>query len=277
MFTFILPSISLWKGVKRSSPHYFIQVCKTSQWDPVGKSQRDFLHLDECIVVDKDDSICGHASKQDAHLFNRSNPRGILHRAFSVFLFNMDGKLLLQQRASGKVTFPNVWTNTCCSHPLHGYTPSEIDDEIAVSTGNVGGIKAAALRKLNHELGIHPNQIIDLKYLTRLHYCAADNENNVTVNELDDSWGEHEIDYILFTQVSNDLIIKPNDEEVQDVKFVTLEELQTMMLPSSGLAWSPWFRIIVDKFLKYWWENLEETLRTDIFCDYRTIHRFDPI
>lgn len=56
--------------------------------------------------------------------FNAAQPEGILHRAFSVFLFDDRGRLLLQQRASSKITFPDVWTNTCCSHPLHGYSPS---------------------------------------------------------------------------------------------------------------------------------------------------------
>ena len=56
--------------------------------------------------------------------FEDGQPRGQLHRAFSVFLFNSQNKLLLQQRAASKITFPKVWTNTCCSHPLHGYTPT---------------------------------------------------------------------------------------------------------------------------------------------------------
>jgi hypothetical protein len=58
--------------------------------------------------------------------FEAGQPRGLLHRAFSVFLFNSDNKLLLQQRAASKITFPKVWTNTCCSHPLHGYNPTGV-------------------------------------------------------------------------------------------------------------------------------------------------------
>jgi isopentenyl-diphosphate Delta-isomerase len=53
--------------------------------------------------------------------------KGMLHRAFSVFIFNSKGELLLQQRASEKITFPDYWTNTCCSHPL--YTPDELPEE----------------------------------------------------------------------------------------------------------------------------------------------------
>jgi isopentenyl-diphosphate delta-isomerase type 1 len=65
-----------------------------------------------------------------------------------VFLFNSEGKLLLQQRAAEKITFPKVWTNTCCSHQLYGYAPSEVDDPKAISSGMVEGAKAAAVRKV---------------------------------------------------------------------------------------------------------------------------------
>lgn len=121
--------------------------------------------------------------RYDSHVFNHGAPKGILHRAFSVFLFNeevpcpdspyisfhtlmhpnlrshsppshlfilcvcVQGKLLLQQRASSKITFPSVWTNTCCSHPLHGYTPTEVTHQsihitlcsISHAMGGVGG------------------------------------------------------------------------------------------------------------------------------------------
>jgi isopentenyl-diphosphate delta-isomerase len=56
--------------------------------------------------------------------FEEGQPHGLLHRAFSVFLFNSENKLLLQQRAASKITFPKVWTNTCCSHPLYGHSPT---------------------------------------------------------------------------------------------------------------------------------------------------------
>ena len=87
-------------------------------------------------------------------------------------------------------------------------------------------------------------------------------------------WGEHEIDYILFIRAKVD--VKPNPEEASDVKYVTLAELQTMMAPSSGLLWSPWFRIIVEKFLIKWWKSLDAALTTDKFLEVKTIHRFEP-
>ena len=86
------------------------------------------------------------------------------------------GRLLLQQRASSKITFPSVWTNTCCSHQLIGFEPTEVDGPDDVASGAVPGAKRAAVRKLKHELGIEPAELPleSFKYLTRLHYWAAD-------------------------------------------------------------------------------------------------------
>lgn len=234
-------------------------------------SQLDIMNKDMCIQVDDNDHIIAYKSKYDAHTFNQQQPNGLLHRAFSVFLFNTKNELLLQQRSHTKITFPSVWSNTCCSHPLNGQIPNEIDDSYSVSTGNVNGIKAAAVRKLQHELGIDGNQIHidDIKYITRIHYCSADTS---TYNEKEAPWGEHEIDYILF--VRKDITITPNIEEVDDVKYVTLRELQAMISPSSGLLWSPWFRIIVDRLLGAWWDDLSDTLTTDKHVELDKIHRF---
>jgi len=103
--------------------------------------------------------------------------RGLLHRAFSVFLFNRENKLLLQQRAESKITFPMLWTNTCCSHPL--YHDAELDMD------NNMGVKRAAQRKLYQELGIMPAQVpLDqFHFLTRIHYKAPSQGGE---------WGEHE-------------------------------------------------------------------------------------
>lgn len=105
--------------------------------------------------------------------------RGLLHRAFSVFLFDDQNRLLLQQRASEKITFANMWTNTCCSHPLG--IPGETGVELGES---IEGAKRAAQRKLDHELGIKKEQVpLDkFHFLTRIHYKAPS----------DGKWGEHE-------------------------------------------------------------------------------------
>lgn len=76
------------------------------------------LMEERCIVLDNDDKYVRDGSKKECHLMTNIN-KGLLHRAFSVFLFDPEsGKLLLQRRAAEKITFPNMWTNTCCSHPL---------------------------------------------------------------------------------------------------------------------------------------------------------------
>lgn len=108
------------------------------------------LLKEECILVDENDRVIGSESKKNCHL-NSNIRAGMLHRAFSVFLFNTKGELLLQQRATAKITFPECFTNTCCSHPL--YHPSELEEE-----GNVG-VRRAAQRKLKHELGIPNDQV----------------------------------------------------------------------------------------------------------------------
>lgn len=104
---------------------------------------------------------------------------GLLHRAFSVFLFNNQNELLLQQRATEKITFPDMWTNTCCSHPLG--VPGETGDDLETA---IQGVKRAAQRKLDQELGIKKEQvpIENFKFLTRIHYLAPS----------DGKWGEHE-------------------------------------------------------------------------------------
>jgi farnesyl-diphosphate farnesyltransferase len=239
-------------------------------WTGEGMTQDDFMKKDQCILCDENDKIVGNCSKYEAHVFDTKNVRGKLHRAFSVFLFNSEGKLLLQQRAESKVTFPRVWTNTCCSHPLYGYNPCEVDDDEAIATGTVMGAKNAAIRKLKQELGIENVDITKFKFLTRLHYWAAD----VVTHGKESPWGEHEVDYILFMQA--DVKCLPNPDEVMDVKYVSLDELRAQMDPSSGLLWSPWFRIIVENFLPHWWNNLNETLTTNKFVDVKSIHKFDP-
>lgn len=140
-------------------------------------SQSDFMERDTVLVLSDNDEVIGSASKKESHQFTPKNPRGILHRAFSVFLYDLSTQeILLQQRASTKITFPNVWTNTCCSHPLHGMDVNEVDAPEDVMDGTVKGVKAAAVRKLEHELGIQVGQLPmdSFKFLTRLHYWAAD-------------------------------------------------------------------------------------------------------
>ena len=110
------------------------------------------MQKDACITVDGADNILGSANKYDSHRFTAEQPRGLLHRAFSVFLFSPDGRMLLQQRARSKITFPGVWTNTCCSHPLHGQALNEVDGPEDVASGAVLGAKVRAVPCLHARL-----------------------------------------------------------------------------------------------------------------------------
>ncbi|KAG1352328.1 hypothetical protein G6F62_002717 [Rhizopus arrhizus] len=203
-----------------------------------------------CIVIDENDKRIGADSKKTCHLMSNIND-GLLHRAFSVFLFDSQNRLLLQQRASEKITFPDMWTNTCCSHPLN--TPSELVEE------NQLGVRTAAQRKLEHELGIPPEQVPleKFKYLTRIHYVAPS----------DGQWGEHEIDYILFMKADVTLSLNPN--EIRDIKYVTPQELQEMFR-DPNIPMTPWFKLICNTFLFKWWNQIE-TIETAEQDD--TIHR----
>ena len=234
------------------------------------ENQMSYMSLEKLVLVDNDDVYIGKDSKKNAHTFDHSYPRGKLHRAFSVFLFNSQGKLLIQQRAKDKITFPGVWSNTCCSHPVIDILPNEVDDQFDIRSGKVDGIKNAAIRKLKHELGINTINKYDIKYLTRLHYWAAD----IQTHGKDSCWGENEIDYILFIVKDVDHTI--NQEEIKETRYISCGDLVKMMDLQSGYSWSPWFRIIADKFLPNWWSNLSQTMNTDKYTVYDTIYRFDP-
>jgi isopentenyl-diphosphate delta-isomerase len=148
--------------------------------DPV----QEALLSEPCILVNTEDEVLGEASKRECHLMQ--NGSSLLHRAFSLFVFNDKAELLLQQRSDSKITFPNMWTNTCCSHPL------AVDGETEAREG--WGARRAAQRRLEIELGVKACQAKpeDILYLTRILYQSPS----------DGQWGEHELDYILFLRVS---------------------------------------------------------------------------
>merc|ERR1712002_1193493 len=103
------------------------------------------LLAERCIVVNEKDEAIGGASKKECHLWTNISTNNLLHRAFSVLLFNSNNEMLIQQRSEAKITYPNHWTNACCSHPLS--TQAEMMDEGAM------GVKTAAQRRLAYELG----------------------------------------------------------------------------------------------------------------------------
>ncbi|POM71381.1 Isopentenyl-diphosphate delta-isomerase [Phytophthora palmivora] len=199
--------------------------------------QLEFMK-EQIVQVNEQDSVVGPISKKDAHIHD-----GVLHRAFSVFVFNSKNELLIQKRASEKITFPSFWANTCCSHPL--FTEGELEDGL--------GVKRAAIRKLEHELGIPTSTFAldDLAYVSTVMYKAASDAN----------WTEYEMDHILFArgEVSLDNV---NKNEVEQVEFIARENLPTLLSDSTRKL-SPWFHLIGSNLLPHWWDNLDAMLVKD--------------
>ncbi|XP_076165738.1 isopentenyl-diphosphate delta isomerase [Ptiloglossa arizonensis] len=207
---------------------------------------------ERCILVDELDKPIGEATKRDCHTVN-SKGQVLLHRAFSVFLFNSTGDLLLQKRSANKITFPNYYTNTCCSHPL-AEIPGETEEHEAI------GIRRAAQRRLSYELGIPSSQVqpSDFLYLTRIHYHAANGY-----------WGEHEIDYVLFAQKDN-ITLNPNPDEISELHWVSRSECN-QFVEKLNSPLTPWFKLILKHKLPLWWDNLHALEKMQ---DHKTIQRF---
>jgi geranylgeranyl diphosphate synthase type I len=205
------------------------------------------LMAEAIILTDEWDQVQGPGSKIAAH-----RGVGAYHRAFSVLLFDKQNRLLLQRRASDKVTFPDVWANSCCSHPLH--SDEEMDEKDAV------GSKRAAVRKLEQELGILPEQVpLDsFHFITKMRYSARMNE----------TWIEREIDHILVIQADVDL--NPNPNEISEVKWVTEEELEAMLIDEDNTAGviAPWFRCIAARVMNEgWWNAIGDNEALDGLVD----------
>lgn len=198
-------------------------------WDATQQA----LLAEECILVNEQDNEIGSATKGLCHRM----PGWRRHRAFSVFLFDETGRLLLQQRAACKITFPLRWSNTCCSHPLA--TAQERVREDAL------GVRRAAVRKLGHELGIAGVDVPleGFHCVARISYCAVCD---------DPHWGESELDYILFLQVPAPRLCL-NTNEVRDVRYLRREDLAAELRREDL---SPWFRAIAVSLLPVWWDAL---------------------
>jgi len=213
-----------------------------------GKSDDDALDpfqesllKEECILVNENDQELGSASKRICHLKDDRTHKAPLHRAFSLFIFNNENQLLMQQRSDTKVTFPGLWTNTCCSHPL--FTNQER------LTKNGIGAKHAAQRKVFQELGIKGEQceIENIQYLTRILYSA----------DSDGKWAENELDYILFLKSHlKQLDVEPNPEEVQNIMYLNKADLSHFIKDQGANRFTPWFLLMSQSMLPKWWDNI---------------------
>ena len=166
---------------------------------------------EQVILVNEYDEQIGLMPKMEAH------EKAVLHRAFSVFVFNTKNELMLQQRAAHKYHSPLLWTNTCCSHQRDGESNIE-----------------AGTRRLKEEMGF----TTDLKETTSFIYKAP----------FDNGLTEHELDHIMLGYYENEPII--NKQEVEDWKWMPLEDVKhdINVHPEQYTAW---FKIIFEKFYNY--------------------------
>ena len=168
--------------------------------------------MEQVVLVDGEDNECGLEEKFAAH----RNPAK-LHRAFSVYVFNEKGQLLIQKRNHDKKTWPGFWSNTCCSHPR----PNE-------------AVASAAQRRLQEELGF----TCDVKFLFSLQYEA----------QFDADWGEYEFLHVLLGYYNGS--VNPDPSEVEEFAFVDLDGLRDDMKATSG-KYTPWFKICLPRVLSH--------------------------
>ena len=119
-------SLATRSRLQNNTPANSFSTAKNVDLSGFEASQVQFMMNESLILVDKNDNKVGNISKVEGHQ-NSYNKTGYAHRAFSVFLFNQNNELLLHQRSQDKITFPMLWTNSCCSHPL--MTPEELVEE----------------------------------------------------------------------------------------------------------------------------------------------------
>jgi isopentenyl-diphosphate delta-isomerase len=162
--------------------------------------------MESVVLVDEHDNAVGIMEKMEAH------QKGLLHRAFSILLFNNKGEMLLQKRASQKYHSGGLWTNTCCSHPLPGETMTN-----------------ATSRKLKQEMGIDTNIEFAFKFIYK--------------SPLDKDLVEHEFDHVFIGTFNGTPSI--NKEEVEDWKFIDLKSLHHDINKNPD-AYTVWFKLIVN-------------------------------
>jgi isopentenyl-diphosphate delta-isomerase len=166
---------------------------------------------EKVILVNENDEQIGLMEKIEAH------EKALLHRAFSVFVYNDKNEVMIQQRALSKYHSPGLWTNTCCSHQKEGETNVE-----------------AGKRRLMEEMGFQT----DLKEVTSFIYKAP----------FDNGLSEHEYDYILVGHYNEEPKINP--DEVASWKWMSLEDIKKD-INNHPEKYTAWFKIIFDKYYNF--------------------------
>lgn len=165
----------------------------------------------EVILVDEQDNAIGTMGKMEVH------EKAILHRAFSIFIFNKKGEILLQKRAANKYHSAGLWTNTCCSHPRPG------EDTLS-----------AAHNRLQEEMGFTTTLSKTFSFIYKAPF-----DNGLT---------EHEYDHV-FTGTYNG-IIQPDPQEVSDYCYQSMEAIKSNIILQPG-NFTEWFKIALPKLEQY--------------------------
>lgn len=166
---------------------------------------------EKVILVNEKDEPIGLMPKMEAH------EKALLHRAFSVFVLNDKGEIMLQQRASHKYHSPLLWTNTCCSHQREGETNVQ-----------------AGKRRLEEEMGFS----VELKELFNFIYKAP----------FDNGLTEHELDHVMIGYSNGDPVINP--DEVESWKWMSIEDVKND-IDKNPEVYTVWFKIIFDEFYHF--------------------------
>ncbi|MBU4537651.1 MAG: isopentenyl-diphosphate Delta-isomerase [Weeksellaceae bacterium] len=166
---------------------------------------------EQVVLVSENDEVLGLMEKMQAH------ENGILHRAFSVFLFNDKGEMLLQKRASGKYHSPDQWTNAVCSHPRFDETYLQ-----------------GAQRRMKEELGVEAELTEKFNFLYK-----ADVGQNL--------W-EHELDHVFTGIYNGDFLL--NEDEVSEVRYISMQELDEEM-KENPQQFTEWFKIILKEYKEH--------------------------
>ena len=169
------------------------------------------------ILVDSDDRVLGYKPKLDCHL-----GEGVLHRAFSVFLFDGKGNVLLHQRAPDKMLWGGFWTNSCCSHPRRGETVDE-----------------AAGRRIREELGLEA----EVEFVYRFEYFAP----------FEDKGSERELCSVYVGRAATDPA--PNETEIADWAWVDAASLAADLEARPG-RYTPWFKMEWKRLREEFWERV---------------------
>ena len=164
---------------------------------------------DLLLLVNAEDEVIGEKSKLDCHL-----GEGLLHRAFSVFLFNEAGEVLLQQRTADKFLWPMYWSNSCCSHPRIGETDEE-----------------AALRRVRQELGVNSSLRFHHKFEYSARFLDADGRHLGT---------EREVCWVWVGTTSENIEVNPR--EVADWRYLTPGSLDRELLETPE-SFTPWMKM----------------------------------